>query len=111
MAQVTAAIIAFAAGVIVTALGGWSSQRIERRKHLAQLASTAFIDAVGAIAEHVQCKIALGSQHLSEDESAHWRRRLHETGATYFAAKARFVTYGNSKAATLLADFERQRGI
>jgi hypothetical protein len=80
MAQVTAAIIAFVAGVIVTALGGWSSQRIERRKHLAQLASAAFIDAVEAIAEHVQCKLALGTEHLSDVERAHWRRRLHETG-------------------------------
>lgn len=111
MPQVTAAIIAFVAGVIVTALGGWSSQRIERRKHLAQLASTAFVDAVEAIAEHVQCKIALEREHLSEDEKAHWYRRVHETGAAYFAAKARFVTYGNSEAGILLADFERQPSI
>jgi hypothetical protein len=111
MAQVTAAIIAFAAGVIVTALGGWSSQRIERRKHLAQLASTAFIDAVEAITEHVQCKVALRREHLSEDERAHWHRRVHETEATYFAAKARFVTYGNSEAGILLADLGRQRSI
>jgi hypothetical protein len=111
MDQVTAAIIAFAAGVIVTALGGWSSQRIERRKHLAQLASAAFIDAVEAMAEHVQCKIALAGEHLSDDERGHWRRRVHETGATYFAAKARFVTYGNSEAGILLADFERQPSI
>jgi hypothetical protein len=74
---------------------------------LAQLASAAFIDAVEALAEHVRCKIALGREHLSKDEMAHWRRRLHETSGTYFAAKARFVTYGSSEAATLLADFER----
>lgn len=75
--QAIAAIIAFTAAVIVAILGYWFNQKIERRKQVAQLASTAFIDGVTAIAENQRCMALLGAlrNHLSEDEKAHWRRR------------------------------------
>ena len=109
--QATAAIIAFVAGVIVAVLSGWFSQRIERRKHLAQLASAAFVDAVEAITENVQCENALKRKDLSEGEKAHWRRRDYETRAVFFSAKARIAAYGNSEAGSLLAELERQGSI
>jgi hypothetical protein len=109
--QATAAIIAFAAGVIVAVLSGWFSHRIERRKHLAQLASAAFVDALEAIAENVQCELALKRKDLSEGEKAHWRSRAYETRAVFFSAKARIAAYANSEAASLLAELERQGSI
>ena len=90
--QASAAIIAFAAGVIVTALSGWFTQRIERRKHLAELASAAFTDAVEALTENLQFEAALNnSEDVSEDEKAHWRRRAFETRCVFYSAKARIA--------------------
>jgi len=111
--QAIAAIIAFAATVIVAVLGYWFNQRIERRKQVAQLASAAFIDGVAAIAENQWCMTLLGAQgsHLSEGEQAHWRRRAFETDFTFNSAKARIAAYGNSEANCLLAEIERQGGI
>lgn len=111
--QAIAAIIAFAAGIIVAVLGGWFNQRIERRKHVAQLASMAFVDGVTAIAENLQCADVLSTpgDHLSEDEKDHWRRRAFETTFTFNSAKARIAAYGNSEANGLLARIERQGGV
>ena len=109
--EVIVAIVAFVAGVIVAALSGWLNQRMGRRKHLAQLASAAFIDGVKAITENVQCQEALMVTDPSEEEKSYWRRRSHETRATYYAAKARFITYGNSEAGALLIELERQGNI
>lgn len=111
--QAIAAIAAFAAGVVVTALGGWFNQRIERRKHVTQLASAAFVDAVAAIAENQQCYAVLNlfGSHLSKDEKAHWQRRAFETTVTFYSAKARITAYGNSEVNRLLANIERQGGV
>ena len=111
--QAITAIIAFAAAVIVAILGYWFNQKIERRKQVAQLASTAFVDGVAAIAENQRCMGLLGAlgNHLSEDEKAHWRRRAFETEFTFNSAKARIAAYGNSEANCLLADIERHGGV
>jgi len=110
--QEIAAIIAFAAAVIVAVLGYWFNRRIEQRKQVAQLASTAFVDGVAAIAENQRCMALLGTLgNLPEDEQAHWRRRAFETDFTFNSAKARIAAYGNSEANCLLADIERQGGI
>jgi len=111
--QAIAAIIAFAAGVVVAALGGWFSQRIERQKQVAQLASAAFVDGVTAIVENQRCMALLSAleSDLSEDEKAHWRRRAFETAFTFNSAKARIAAYGNNEANSLLANIERQGGI
>jgi hypothetical protein len=111
--QAIAAIIAFAAAVIVAILGYWFNQKIERRKQVAQLASTAFVDGVTAIAENQVCMALLDAlgNHPSEDEKAHWRQRAFETDFKFNSAKARIAAYGNSEANCLLADIERQGGI
>ena len=111
--QAVTAITAFAAAVIVAILGYWFNQKIERRKQVAQLASTAFVDGVTAIAENQRCMALLGEpgNHLSEAEKAHWRRRVFETDFTFNSAKARIAAYGNSEANCLLADIERQGGV
>lgn len=111
--EAIAASVAFAAAVIVAVLGYFFNQRIEQRKQVAKLASTAFVDGVAAIAENQVCMALLGAlgAHLSEDEKAHWRRRAFETDFTFNSAKARIAAYGNSEANCLLADIERQGGV
>lgn len=111
--QAVAAIIAFFAGVIVTSLSGWFGQRIEQRKHVIQLSSTALIDAMEAIAENQQCEAALTTleDHASEDEKIYWRRRVFETRSKFYAAKARIAAYGNSESGRLLASIERKGGV
>jgi hypothetical protein len=111
--DVIAAIIAFGAGVIVAVLGGWFTQRTERQKRLAQLASTAFVDAAAAISENVQCNDVRNAppNRFSADEKAHWERRAFKTASKYYSAKARIAAYGNSKVNKLLAEIERQGGI
>jgi hypothetical protein len=108
-----AAIIAFAAGVIVTALGGWFSRQLEQRKHVAQLASAALVDAIKAIAEYQQCEDALTAlgDHMPDDEKAYWRRRIFETRSNYFSAKARIGAFGNSEVNGYLASIERRGGV
>jgi len=108
-----AAIIAFVAGVIVTTLSGWFSRQLEQRKHVAQLASVALVDAIKAIAEYQQCEDALTAlgDHVSEDEKAYWRRRIFETRSDYFSAKARIGAFGNSEVNGYLASIERRGGL
>lgn len=111
--DVIAAIIAFAAGVIVAVLSGWFTQITERKKRVAQLATTAFVDAAAAIAENVQCNDVRNAppNRFSVDEKAHWERRAFKTASKYYSAKARIAAYGNTKANELLADIECLGGI
>ena len=111
--QTIAAIIAFAAGVIVTAVSGWFTQRIGRRKHVTQLSSNAFIDAVEAIAENQQCEAVLNNRtdNISEDEKAYWLRRTYETRFAFYSAKSRIAAYGSKEVGSLLANIERQGGV
>lgn len=111
--QAFAAIIAFAAGVIVTVLGGWFSQRLERRKHLAQMASVAFADMADAVCANGACEAALASlgDHISEDERRYWHRRIYETRAAVFSAKARLGAFGSSELNQFFAIIERRGGI
>lgn len=111
--QALAAIIAFAAGVMVTTLSGWFSQRLERRKHLAQMASVAWADTADAVCANGACEAALASlgKRISEDERRYWHRRVYETRAEAFSAKARLGAFGNSELNRLFAEIERRGGL
>jgi hypothetical protein len=111
--QAVAAIIAFAAGVIVTTLGGWFSRQLERRKHLAQLTSVAFVDWADSVCEDLMCEAALASlgDQASEDEKRYWRRRLFEARAAAYSAKARLAAFGSGEVNRFIASIERRGGI
>jgi hypothetical protein len=111
--QALAAIIAFAAGVLVTTLSGWFSQRLERRKHLAQMASVAFADMCDAVCANGACEAAFASLggRISEDEKRYWHRRIYETRAEAFSAKARLGAFGSSELNRFFAKIERRGGI
>jgi hypothetical protein len=111
--QALAAIIAFAAGVVVTTLGGWFSHWLERRKHLAQLASVAFVDMTNSFCINQQSEAALASRgsQITHEEMQYWHRRIYETRADYFSAKARLAAFGSSVLNVYYAEIERRGGI
>jgi hypothetical protein len=111
--QAIAAIIAFAAGVIVTTLSGWFTQQLERRKHIAQVTSIAFVDMADAVAANQACEAALASlgDNIPADEKQYWQRRIFETRAAAFSAKARLAAFRSSELNRLFASIERRGGV
>ena len=109
--QIIAAIIAFAAGVIVASLNGWYNQRLENRKHVAQQASAAFVDGAKALANRNQAIAALETMNdPSISERMTWQRWLSEANAEYAAAKARVAAYGSKQVGHFLATAESRGG-
>jgi hypothetical protein len=111
--QALAAIVAFAAGVIVTSLSSWFSQRLERRKHVTQFASIAFADLTDSVCTYQAAEAALASldDQVSDSEKQYWRRQIYEARAEYFSAKARFTAFASSELNWLYARIERRGGI
>jgi HAMP domain-containing protein len=87
MSAVITILVALITGVLASFVTGWLTGRIERRKHIAQLASDAFIDAVRAMAN-----------------SAHHKGEPH---AEFTDAKVRLAAYGSTEVNEQLATIER----
>ena len=90
MSAVITILVALITGVLASFVTGWLTGRIERRKHIAQLASDAFIDAVRAMAN-----------------AAHHKGEPH---AEFAAAKVRLAAYGSTEVNEQLATIERIGG-
>jgi hypothetical protein len=110
--QVVAVIIGFTAGVVTPYLNSFLTERLERHKAVAQLASAAFVDFMHAMGENSMCHQVLETLGHSgpKEEVEHWQRRLRETRVAYVSAKARIASYGNAMAAHYLAEIERGGG-
>jgi hypothetical protein len=105
MTELIATLSAVGIALLGIFLTSQANRRNDARRRYLELASVAFVDLMGSLAENAEA-LRLIADGENEELSGEGRKRLTASRALYLSAKARLVSYGDADVVNALATFE-----